>query len=358
MTHHARLTLLLLLGAILAALILAPSVPLTVLVAALIAVAIRALADPLHRRLRLPEVAAVLLVVLALLLLLGLGTRLASGPLAAQAEQLGKLLPSSLSELEERLQARGWGRWLLGNLDTDALRNLSFGQLLQGGGRAAGLTVAAVGGVFGGLGSTLFTVLLGIYFALHPETYLGGLLRLLAPELRPEAVRLLHEVGATLRGWLGGQLFSMAFIGSFVALGLWLLGVPLFGLLAALSALLGFIPIIGPIIAAVPAVLLAASQGLDVALWVVALYVALHVIEGDVLTPMIQSHVTALPPGLLLTAQLFMGAVFGLLGLAVAAPLAAILLVLGQQGYVRRWVEARGRLLPPEAGPGPLPPTS
>ena len=342
MTPHARATLLLLLAALLAALVLAPSVPLTLLVAALIGVAIRALADPLHRRLGLPETVAVVAVVLVLLLLLGGGFWLARGPLLTQAEELGRLLPTSLSEVEARLETRGWARWLLGNLDEESLRNLSFGQLLQGGGRAAGLTVAAVGGVFGGLGSLVFTLLLGLYFALAPQTYLGGLPRLLAPELRPEARRLMHEVGQTLRGWLGGQLFSMAFIGGFVALGLWLLGVPLYGLLAVLSALLGFIPIIGPIVAAVPAVLLAAAQGMDTALWVVALYLALHVIEGDVLTPMIQSQITALPPALLLTAQLFMGAVFGLLGLAVAAPLAAILLVLFGQGYVRNWVEARG----------------
>lgn len=130
----------------------------------------------------------------------------------------------------------------------------------------------------------------------------------------------------------------MAFTGTLVWLGLWFLGIPLAAILGVLTALLGFIPIVGPILAAVPAVLMGASQGFDTALWVVALFLVLHVLEGDILTPLIQSRAVDLPPGMLLMSQLFLGALFGLLGLAVAAPLAAVTITVVKRSYVRDWL--------------------
>jgi len=312
-----------------------------VLVAVLIAVGMRALADPLIERLRLPEALGVVIVILALIGLIALGIWLAAAPLTAQAEELVRQLPTSLAALSERLRGTGWGTWLLNHMPENPSEELAPQELLQGGQRAARTALGVAGGIFGGLGSAVFTLLLGIYFALHPEPYLAGLRALLAPDLRAEGGSIVKEVGTTLRWWLAGQLFSMAFIGCFVWLGLWMLGLPLAGVLAALAALLGFVPIVGPIVAAVPAILIGASQGFDVALWVIGLYLALHVIEGDILTPLIQSHAVNLPPGLLLMGQLFLGAVFGLLGIAVAAPLTAITMVAVRRGYVRNWLEGR-----------------
>jgi len=339
---RSRASLLVLAVALLAAFWLAPSFPLIVLVATLIAVGMRALADPLIERLGLPEALGVVIVLLVLIGLIALGIWLAAAPLAAQGEELMRQLPTSFSALSERLRGTGWGNWLLNHLPSNPAEDLAPQELLQGGQRAARTALGLAGGIFGGLGSAVFTLLLGLYFALHPEPYLSGLRSLLAPELRPEGRAIMEDVGTTLRYWLAGQLFSMAFIGGFVWLGLWMLGLPLAGVLAALAALLGFVPIVGPIVAAVPAVLLGAAQGLDVALWVVAIYLALHVIEGDILTPLIQSRAVNLPPGLLLMGQLFLGAVFGLLGIAVAAPLTAITMVAVQRGYVRNWLEGRG----------------
>lgn len=333
---HASVTILLLL--LLALFWLVPSFPLTVFVAVLLAVALRALAEPLIRRLGLPEALGVLAVLLCLGALAALGIHLALDPLSAQARQLADSLPGSLGELERHLHAEGWGRWLLDHLDGGLMGDLETRDVLQRGGQAASFMGGLLGGLFGGLGTSLFTLLLALYFALHPETYLRGLRALLAPELQEEAKALLSQLGTVLRFWLAGQLFSMAFTGTLVWLGLWFLGIPLAAILGVLTALLGFIPIVGPILAAVPAVLMGASQGFDTALWVVALFLVLHVLEGDILTPLIQSRAVDLPPGMLLMSQLFLGALFGLLGLAVAAPLAAVTITVVKRSYVRDWL--------------------
>lgn len=330
---RAPLSVLTLLGLLAGLFAFAPSFPLIAFGGVLVGVALRAGADPLVRRLRLPEVPAVLLVVFGTLGLLGLLGWWAAGPLSEQAEELTRRLPSSLSAVQEGLSRYVWGRWMVENLDA--------GYLVQSGEKAAGMAAAAAGGLFGTLGNAVFLLLLGLYLALHPAPYLAGLRALLAPSLRPRAEALQAELGTALRGWLGGQLFAMVVVGVLTWLGLWLLGIPLAGVLAVLTALLGFIPIVGPVIAAVPAVLLGASQSMDLALWVAGLFLVLHVVEGDILTPMVQSRAVDLPPGLLLLAQLFLGAVFGLLGIALAAPLAAVALVVTRRGYVEGWLEGK-----------------
>ena len=145
---------------------------------------------------------------------------------------------------------------------------------------------------------------------------------------------MLRQLGRTLQGWLLAQLGSMTVIGMLTALGLWLLGVQLAVVLGVIAALLTFIPNLGPILAAVPALLLAFAEGPTQVLWVAALYVGVQVIEGNVTTPLIQQRTISLPPALILAAQLLMASLFGLLGLALATPLAAVGITLTQSLYV------------------------
>jgi predicted PurR-regulated permease PerM len=158
---------------------------------------------------------------------------------------------------------------------------------------------------------------------------------------------VLLAMGGALRAWVGAQLLAMAIVGGLSFVGLTLLGMPLAGILATLAALLGFVPILGPIIAAVPAVLLAFGEGWSMVLWVIGLYIVIQTIEGDLVTPLVQSRAIKLPPGLILLAQLVMLGLFGLLGLALAAPVAALLLVLGQRLYVDTFLERREMPAPP-----------
>jgi predicted PurR-regulated permease PerM len=161
----------------------------------------------------------------------------------------------------------------------------------------------------------------------------------------------MRELTSALRAWAGAQLIAMAVVGGLTFAGLMLLGLPLAGVLALLAALLGFIPILGPILAGVPAVLLALTESWSLALWTTSLYFAVQIVEGDVITPLIQGRAISLPPGVILVVQVFMLTLFGLVGAALAAPLAAVLLVLSRRLYVEGFVERQPRY--PEAGESP-----
>jgi len=134
---------------------------------------------------------------------------------------------------------------------------------------------------------------------------------------------VMYETGNRLRRWLIGQGISMATIGTLTYIGLLILGVPIAFVLALFAGLAGFLPYLGPIIGAIPMVLVAGGESLDLALWVVGLYVCIQFLESYLLTPLIQARAVSMPPAVVILSQLVLGAVFGLLGLALATPLAA-----------------------------------
>ena len=115
----------------------------------------------------------------------------------------------------------------------------------------------------------------------------------------------------------------MAIVGAVTYAGLLVLGVPLNFVLALLLGLFEFIPYIGPILGAVPMLLVSAGQGLDMLAWVLALYLVVQLLESYVITPIIQSRAVSLPPAVVIMSQLVFGAMFGVLGLALATPMVA-----------------------------------
>jgi predicted PurR-regulated permease PerM len=138
-----------------------------------------------------------------------------------------------------------------------------------------------------------------------------------------------------LQWWLIAKLIAMVFVGGLTWLGLWLLGIGMPLTLAVLAALLTFIPNLGPIIAAVPAVLIGLLDGPATAVWVVVLYVAIQTIESYILTPLLQQQAVSLPPALTITTQLVMAVFVGGIGLALATPLTVVVLVLVRSLYVQ-----------------------
>lgn len=316
---------------VLALLWLAPQAPLFAFAGVLVALALRGAASPVAGRTGLPHWAASLLVAAAAGGLLWAGCRAAAPALLAEAEALYDSLPHLLRGLRDRVAEYDWVVWALDAAEPRFL--LGYGRA------AAGVAAGAAAGTVGALGNALLVLLLGFYLAAQPDRYLRGALRLLAPSLRCRAEAVLRGCGRALRWWMGGQLVGMALVGGLSWVGLTLIGMPLAGVLAAITALMNFIPIVGPVLAAVPVVLLALGQDPSLVLPVVALYTAIQVLEGNIVTPLIHSRAVDLPPALLLAAQLTMGLLFGLLGVALAAPLSAAALVAVRLGYVEGWLE-------------------
>ena len=142
------------------------------------------------------------------------------------------------------------------------------------------------------------------------------------------------ESERALRLWLKGQAVAMVVVGLMTGLGLWALGMPSALTLGLLAGVLEFIPFAGPIIAAVPAILLALAVSPELALWVTLLYVAVQQFEGNVLTPLVQQYAVDLPGAVLLFSLIGFGTLFGTLGVILAAPLAVVTMVLIKRIYV------------------------
>jgi predicted PurR-regulated permease PerM len=148
-------------------------------------------------------------------------------------------------------------------------------------------------------------------------------------------------VGRTLRAWLVGQAVAMASIGVLTTLGLLALGIPLALSLGLIAALLEFIPFVGPVLSAVPAVLVAFAQSPMDAVWTALLYLVVQQVEGHVAMPLIQARAVALPPALTVAATVGMGMLFGFTGMLFATPLVAAAMVLVRMVYVEGLLESR-----------------
>ncbi|TKI19934.1 AI-2E family transporter, partial [Bacillus pumilus] len=190
-------------------------------------------------------------------------------------------------------------------------------------------------GVLGTMADIVVALFVAVYLAANPRVYTNGIVALLPHRARPRAREVLNELRRVLGLWILGKLLSMLVVGVATAIGLSLLGVPVALALGLLASLLDFIPYIGSILAAAPAVLIAFTQSPMLALEVSALFLAVHALDGYVLLPLVERKTVSLPPALTISAQVLMGLAFGLGGVALATPLTAVAEVLIQMLYVQ-----------------------
>jgi predicted PurR-regulated permease PerM len=268
----------------------------------------------------------------AAVLLLLTGAIVGAGWLAApsvsrQLDKLTESLPQSVDRLSERIQKYRWASELVDQVPGREQLRDAGPQVL----RHAGSVLSSTAGV---LGATIVVLVTGLYLAAQLSFYRRGLLRLVPQDRRPRANEVLQEIIQTLQRWLEAQIVSMTIVGVLTTLGLWLLGVPLALTMGLLAALLEFIPNFGPILSAVPAVLLALMDSPRLALWVVLLYVGIQATESYLITPLVQHRLASLPPVLVIVSQILGGVLFGFMGLALATPLLAVALVLVKRLYI------------------------
>lgn len=264
------------------------------------------------------------LLLLLLITILGSLIVYSLGPhVLSQGHEIAAEIPSSLGRLQGELVKFQWGRDVV-RIATHAVQSRQVEQ-----------SVATYGTAFVNLLSLLVViVVLALFLASHPATYRTGALLLVPAKHRSRAAELLSEIAITVRRWVIGQLIPMAVLGLGTLLGLWLLGIRLAFTLALFTSLMLFIPYVGSVMAFIPTALIALVGGVDKLLYVTCLYVVIHIAEGYVITPLAQRRVVHLPPALTVVSQLLMWSVGGLLGLAVATPLAAVVLVIVRKLYL------------------------
>jgi Ca2+-transporting ATPase len=215
-------------------------------------------------------------------------------------------------------------------------------------GWATSIVTAAAGLITRALGYAVIALFVAIYLAAQPERYRHLCLRLVPTAHRPVAERLFGETGRVLQRWLVGQLVVMVTIGVLTGIGLWLMGIDAAFALGLMGGLLCFIPFVGAILAAVPATLVALTQGPVYAASVICMYIGVHFIEGNFITPMVQAEATSFPPVLALLSTVAFSVLFGPIGVLLAAPITLFLMVAVEVLYVQ---QALGSA--PEAGAVP-----
>ena len=290
----------------------------------LVSVILGLVAQPIRDRLGVPRWIALLAAVLIVIGVIGTSFWLFGAEVNRQAQSLRDMIPVAWQALQARFDAWGIGgdfrEWTAG-LGAEARMVANIGSLA--------VTVGS------GVADTFLVIVGGIYLAAQPDLYWVGMIKLVPERGRALAAQALEASARALRLWLLGRLVSMAAVGFMTWLGLSVIGVPSALTLGLLAALLEFVPFIGPIVAAVPAILLAFAENPDMALWTLLLFVIVQQIEGNLLEPMVQQRAVDLPPVLLLFALVAGGLIFGTVGIILAAPLTVVIYVMVKRLYVQ-----------------------
>lgn len=203
----------------------------------------------------------------------------------------------------------------------------------SGGGGIAGPLQKLFSSTFGLLGDLYAIFFLGLFLAAAPREYVNGVVGLLPVSAREKGKSVMEELGLNLKKWFKGTVYSVFITFALTAIGLLIIGVDLWLILAIIAGLLTFIPNFGPIIAIIPAVMVGFMQGPQVALWIFILYFFVQLVESNIITPFIQKKMLDTPAALLLFFQMIMGAVGGGWGVVLATPILVVLMTLVRKLY-------------------------
>ncbi|MCT7968109.1 AI-2E family transporter [Laspinema sp. D1] len=299
----------------------------TVLLLIFAAVAFATVLNRMVRRLersRLNRGFAIALTIGLLFAILGLFFLLIFPTVVAQFKELVELLPQTLAQL------RQWYRWLENVIPNQFIADLQNIEFLSE--RLSNIGLSWFGGFFSIFSNSLDFVLnlllvlvLIVMLLANPNLYRQGFMLLFPAFYRRRVEEILQGCEHNLVGWAIGRIFNMTFIAIASGIGLWIIGVPLALVNAIISALLSYIPNLGPILGSIPPIALAFLDSPVKGVIVIVFYLFIEQLEGLVLTPMIMENEISLPPAVTLTSMLIFSQFFGLLGLFLALPIVAVL---------------------------------
>ncbi len=238
-----------------------------------------------------------------------------------QAEQVSGIITSQITKISHWAAERG------------VLQNPSqFTELGKEALNSLGRVTSAVTGAFGALASLAMIVVIGVFLAVEPRIYERGIAWMFPLDRRGEFYSTAEAIGKTLRRLMAGRLLAMFVEG----VGTWLLlslgSVPMAALLGVITGLLAFLPNIGALVSGSILVLVGFSGGVDTGFWAIGVYLIIHFVDGYLIVPMVARRSVDLAPALVLATQLLFGALFGILGLALADPIVAMIKVALERG--------------------------
>jgi predicted PurR-regulated permease PerM len=303
---------------------------LLIYIAALVAIGLSPVVTRLERRrIRgtrpLPRWVAILEVYLLLAVMLVIVTVMVMPPLIEQARAFWTAIPELLARAQAWLMERGV-----------LSRTLSFPEAVQqaaggGGSDAVSAVVGAISGFVGGVFGLLTILILAFYLLLDSRKLFRHFVALFPRGERERVEDASRRISSKVSAWLAGQLTLAAIIGTTAGFGLWLFGVPYFYVLALIAGLGEMIPVVGPILSAIPAVGVALTVSPPTALFVAIFFLVQQQIENHVLVPKIMERQVGVSAGIVIIALLVGGSLLGIVGAILAVPTAAILQVIFQE---------------------------
>jgi predicted PurR-regulated permease PerM len=279
-------------------------------------------AEPLKRWLRLPQWAALILSGLIILFVIAGTGYLFGTQISGQFQDVMARTSAATAGIEKSLQGSASGRWLLQHMSSGSL---SLADVLT---NFVKVSTTFIEGV-------IIMMICGAYMAAQPGLYRKGLIWLFPPRHHARAAEIFDGIAEALRLWLLGQLIEMFVIGVLSMLAVWLIGVPAPLALGLIAGIGEFIPYLGPFLAAIPAILVALTQSPTTALWTAIAYLVIHQIEGNLVAPLIQRHMVAIPPAVMLLGIVAISYLFGAIAIIFAAPIAVVIFAAVNLLYVR-----------------------
>jgi predicted PurR-regulated permease PerM len=252
--------------------------------------------------------------------------------IAAQAETLRIVVQEQLNGL------LAWGRSV--GIVTGHNQMADIGRQLMG---SLGQLTSAVGSALGAVSSLAMILVIGIFVAIDPRLYERGFAWMLPLDRREAFYATSTRMGRTLRLLMAGRLLGMAVEGVFTGIFAAMVGIPMAALIGLITGLMAFLPNIGAIVSGVLIVLVGFSAGFETGIWAIVIYAAVQIIDGYLIVPMVAKRSVDLAPALVLGAQLLFGALFGILGLALADPIVAMIKVLLEEKSEQAAEDARAR---------------
>jgi predicted PurR-regulated permease PerM len=303
---------------------------LAVLMTVIIAIPLSAGATRLERH-GVPRVVGALMTLLAGLAVLAGVLALIIPTFIDQANEFVDDVPAIVHDLEETIgDITGNRPSEVGDSVQDFLqRYTDKPERLIGPITSIGLSVAGV------LGALVLMLLTAYYMAVRPGPLVEGALRLVPPSRRRHARMVMDRLRGAWIGWMKGVIFDMAISGTLLYVGLTIIGLDYAILFAVLTALLVVVPYFGAFVGGIPPVLFALTDSPGKALAVLAVYVLVQQIEGNIIIPVIMSRTTRLHPALIAIGVVVVGQLFGVVGLFVAVPIISAAVILTEEIYVR-----------------------
>ena len=286
--------------------------------AVVVAVILRSIADPIRRYAKLGNGLAVLAAALTVLAVIALVLVLFGYQIYRQANDLAAIIPHAWEVLQARLSSSPAGAWVL-EQGRGATGQAS---------RVFALAPKLAAGVASGTATLFLVIVAGLYLAMDPASSRNGVAAMFPMTARPRVKEVMDACGQALKGWFKAQLVSMILVGTLSGVGLWALGIPSPLALGLVAGLAQFVPILGPILAAVPALLLASTAGLDKLALTAGLFLAVSQLESNVITPNVQKNVADLPVVFGIFAVVGFTLLFGPVGGLFATPMALVIYTL------------------------------